>query len=388
MRAPRLLRITTVPQSLVILLNGQLEFMSRQGFEVLTVSSDGPEARVLSSKGIRHQAVAMSRSITPLRDLLSLVRLIITIIRFKPDIVHTHTPKAGLLGMLAAWICGVPVRLHTVAGLPAVEKKGWRRALLFWTERITCRCASLVYTNSNGLRQYMIDVIGINPSRVKTLGNGSSNGIDWKYFTRTPDINLQASSLRAKFGATDHIVICFVGRVVRDKGVVELVEAFKRLSRQDVRLVVVGPFEHDLDPLPGKTLEFLHSDSRVVLPGFQSDIRPWLAASDIFVLPSYREGFPNVVMQAACMELPCIVSDINGCNEIVGHQSGGIVVPVKNVDALRQAIELLAGNQQLRRSYANEARQKVIRDFDQQYLWNLILEEYRTALATRRLAKD
>src|SRR5688572_24512741 len=150
MPAPRLLRITTVPQSLSILLNGQLEFMIKHGYEVLAVSSPGPEVAALQSKGIQHESVPMTRSISPLRDFISLVRLVIVIRRFKPQIVHTHTPKAGLLGMMAAWLCGVPVRMHTVAGLPVVEAKGLTRKVLFLTERITSRCATAIYTNSTG----------------------------------------------------------------------------------------------------------------------------------------------------------------------------------------------------------------------------------------------
>jgi glycosyltransferase involved in cell wall biosynthesis len=375
---PRLLRITTAPISLKLLLRGQFTFFQQQGFEVLTVSANGSEVKDIVAEGVPHQVVPMTRMITPIQDLISLWQLIRVIRKFKPDIVHTHTPKAGLLGMMAAWMCRVPARMHTVAGLPLMEAKGLKRSVLIMTERITCSCATHVYPNSRGLLHYMREELSIVNCPLSIIGKGSSNGIDSKYFSRTPALMDTAHELRRRFQIPgDATVFCFAGRIVKDKGIVELVEAFKKLSSSaDVRLMLVGSFEQELDPLPAETMHYLQHDSRVIMAGFRQDVRPWLMAADVFVFPSYREGFPNVVMQAACLEVPCIVSDINGCNEIIEDRVSGLIVPAKNENALRDAMLQLAAEKELRTSYAAKARKFVTENFDQQFVWGELLKEY------------
>ena len=387
-RQQRLLRITTASISLKLLLRGQFTYCQHQGFEVLAVSAWGSEVKDLLKEGIPHQVVPMTRKITPIKDLICLWKLIQLIQKFKPDIVHTHTPKAGLLGMMAAWICHVPARLHTVAGLPLMEARGMKRKVLKIVERITYACAHRVYPNSKGLLDYIIREFNIENEQLSTqnikfkvIGKGSSNGIDSTYFLQTPELLQQAHVIRAQYDIPEGaIVFSFVGRIVRDKGIVELVEAFKKISssRTDVRLILVGPFEPEMDPIPQDALQFINDSTLVIKAGFQKDVRPWLMASDIFVFPSYREGFPNVVMQAACMGIPCIVSDINGCNEIIEDKVSGVIVPVKNEFILYQAMLQLATQKDLRLSFANNARQFVASNFDQQYVWNEIRNEYLT----------
>jgi len=304
--------------------------------------------------------------------------LIRLINKFKPDIVHTHTPKAGLLGMMAAWMCRVPVRMHTVAGLPLMEAKGLKRSVLIMTERITCFCATRVYPNSLGLINYMRQQLSMVHCPLSIIGKGSSNGIDSTYFSRTPTLMDAAYGLRSHHQIPDMaIVFCFVGRIVKDKGIVELVQAFKKLSSSaDVRLMLVGSFEQELDPLPEVIMHYLQHDARVIMAGFQQDVRPWLLAADVFVFPSYREGFPNVVMQAACLEIPGIVSDINGCNEIIEDQVSGLIVPPKDSAALHDAMLKMITEKELRASYAAKARKFVAENFDQQYVWGELLKEY------------
>jgi glycosyltransferase involved in cell wall biosynthesis len=304
--------------SLQYLLRGQLSFMKQQGFEVLAVSADGRERDQIIAEGIDHVIIPFTRKITPLQDLLCLVKLIRLFRAVKPDIVHTHTPKAGLLGMMAARFCGVKVRLHTVAGLPLMEARGLKQRILKMTEWMTYACATKVYPNAKGLWTYIESQFNIRQSKFAMIGNGSSNGIDSQYFNRTPELEAQARRIREKYSIRpQEIVFCFIGRVVRDKGIVELTQAFQDVVKHHpARLLIVGPLEQDLDPLPELVLNFLQTSPNVIMPGFQQDVRPWLMAGDVFVFPSYREGFPNVVMQACCLEVPCIVSDINGCNEI------------------------------------------------------------------------
>lgn len=380
MEKPVLLRITTVPISLHLLLRGQFRFMREQGFEVYTLSSDGKEVGEVTAEGVPHIAVTLTRKITPVQDLISVISLIRIMRRIRPSIVHTHTPKAGLLGMMAAWICRVPLRMHTVAGLPLMEARGLKRRLLVATEKITYACAHRVYPNSEGLKKYMLGALNVSPARISMIGKGSSNGIDSGFFMPTGDLKQQAAAIREKYGiGKDDVVFSFVGRIVKDKGMRELVSAFRSMETDGtykIHLLLIGPFEQELDPLDEADYTFLTTDPRVTLAGFQRDVRPWLMASDIFVFPSYREGFPNVVMQASCLEIPCVVSDINGCNEIIQHGQTGLVVPVKDAAALKAAMTDLTQSEAKRQQFAQAARAHVVANFDQQYVWKELKNEY------------
>jgi glycosyltransferase involved in cell wall biosynthesis len=385
MNAPRLLRITTVPVSLKLLLRGQLSYMKRHGFEVLAVSADGPEIKDLSNEGISHIIVPMTRRITLFQDLLCVIKLVQIIRNFQPDIIHTHTPKAGLLGMLAGWLCRVKTRMHTVAGLPLMEAKGFKRWVLIGTERLTYACAHRVYPNSHGLYAYMTETLRIkNSEKIKVIGKGSSNGIDTEFFQPTASLKSEADELRKKYGVRpEDVVFSFVGRIVKDKGIGELVSAFRSVeekyrSRRKTFLFLIGDFEEELDPLDPADRLFLKQDPHVILAGFQQDVRPWIMASDIFVFPSYREGFPNVVMQACCLERACIVSDINGCNEIIRHGKTGILVKPKDTAELLDAMLALAEDADIRMRYSTEARDYVVKNFDQRNIWNSLLTEYKS----------
>jgi glycosyltransferase involved in cell wall biosynthesis len=384
MKKLRLLRITTVPLSLKHLLKGQLAYMQQRHIDVLAISADGPEVASVAAEGVRHEVVNMTRKITPVKDLGALMKLVGAMRRFRPDIVHSHTPKAGLLGMMAARIAGVPVRLHTVAGLPLMEASGMKRRLLVLTERITYFCATTVYVNSSGLLAYIEEHI-TRSDKFRIIGKGSTNGIDTDHYALTPEVQSAATALRAKLDiSSDELVFCFVGRIVRDKGINELVEAFQRFTQERAaRLILVGPFEDDLDPISEETRKILRDNKQITSLGYQSDVRVPLAASDIFVFPSYREGFPNVVMQACCMGLPCIVSDINGCNEIILDGQTGLVVKPKNVNALYTAMHRLALHTGDRKRYAAAAREFISANFSQQHVWNLIWEEYKSKSLVR-----
>lgn len=389
----RLLRITTVPISLKLLLAGQLNYFRQKKFDVLAVSAEGPEILHEKIDGVPHQEIPFTRKITPLQDLACLIQLIIVINNFKPDIIHTHTPKAGILGMLAGWICRVPVRMHTVAGLPLMEKKGFTRKLLVFVENLTYWCATHVFPNSSGLKEFIESEISTTP-KLKVIGKGSSNGIDTFYFHRRENVEREALAIRRQHGiGPDDLVFSFVGRVVRDKGISELVEAFQRTcerfgSTRKIFLLVVGPLEQELDPLNADDLHFLTEDDRVVLAGYKPDVRPWIAASDVFVFPSYREGFPNVVMQACCLEVPCIVSDINGCNEIISHNQTGFIVKPKNANELQGAMVALALDDEKRKQMARAAREYVCGNFDNRYVWDEINKEYEKALFYARKERE
>ncbi len=384
---PRLVRITTLPVSMQVLLKGQMRYMKENGFDVTMISSDGPEVEALKAQEqCPHMSVQLTRKISPLTDLISFIRLVKIFRKIKPDIVHTHTPKAGLLGMWAAWIAAVPVRLHTIAGLPWIETKGAMRMLLKFVEKLTAMPASQIFPNSFVQQQFLLEQ-GIGTGKSKVLGRGSSNGINCAYFSKDIDQVAAASTLRAsenmEAGAW---VWIFVGRVVKDKGIGELLEAFETLNRQfpQDRLWLLGDEEPELDPLDEQHKKILHKHHAIRSWGFQKDIRPFLAAAEVLVFPSYREGFPNVPLQAGSMGCMLILSDINGCNEIVEHQVNGILVPVKNSSQLLSSMLSVRHDPEMKESFSQAIQQKIQTAYDQQTLWKILLEEYKNWLFIKK----
>jgi len=382
-KKPRLLRITTVPISLHLLLKGQPQFMQSNGFDVLTVSADGKELAAIRNAGISHQTINLTRKISPIADTIALWKMIQLIKSFKPDIVHTHTPKAGLIGMMAAYICKVPIKLHTVAGLPVMEAQGLKKSLLILTEKITCFCANNVYPNSNGLMDFMINNFRSFKHKFKVLGKGSTNGIITKHYSLTPELSELATQLKSKYNfQPSDFVFCFIGRLVGDKGINELINVFDHLSKNNnCKLLLVGMQEPELDPLSANCLEIIQNNKNIISLGYQDDVRVAIAASNVFVFPSYREGFPNVVMQAQSMGVPCIVSDINGCNELVTHQESGLIVPVKNETALQEAMYILMNDIEKCKSFSSIARENILQHYEQSQVWNYILKEYKQLLS-------
>lgn len=350
-------------------------------YDVIAVSSGDPSyEEMLREQGVRGYNVNMTRQITPLKDLVSLVKLIRLFRKEKPFIVHTHTPKAGTLGMLAAWITGVPNRLHTVAGLPLLVATGRKRKLLDFVEKITYACATNVYPNSFVMRDIILQNKLTTTSKVKVIGNGSSNGIDTAYFNPVR-IYTGAKELKDTLHIpSDVFTFCFIGRLVKDKGINELVGAFIRLYDENkaIRLLIVGRFEKEIDPLLPETSERILHHEGIVFAGWQQDVRSYLAASDALVFPSYREGFPNVVMQAGAMGLPAIVTDINGCNEIIIEGKNGVIIPPKNEESLYKSMKDFAEQPNNVKRMASNARQLIESRYEQKMVWELILDEYRS----------
>jgi glycosyltransferase involved in cell wall biosynthesis len=383
MEKQKLIRITTVPISLDKLLTGQLQFMSSY-YKVIAVSSEKDNLNKLGEKEkVDTFHVEMSRKITPVADLIAVFRLYLFLKREKPLIVHSHTPKAGIVGMLAAKLARVPHRLHTVAGLPLLEAQGAKRKLLDFVEKTTYACATRVYPNSMGLKNIIIDNKYCAIKKLKVIAQGSSNGINTSFFKADLFPIEQIQQLKTELVLTDeHFVFVFVGRLVKDKGINELIEAFETLSKthSKARLLLVGDYEHDLDPLEDKTLETIKSNKAIISVGFQYDVRPYFAISNALVFPSYREGFPNVVMQAGAMELPCIVSDINGCNEIIEQGINGTIIPVKNTKAILDNMVSFIENKNYYNQLQANARKMILSRYDQQVVWEAILEEYSSLI--------
>jgi len=380
----KIIRVTTVPISFKVLLKDQLKYMSRY-FEIVAVSSEGKDlSDVARDEGIRTVPLNMSRQFTPLRDLVSLMKMILLFRKESPDIVHSHTPKAGVVAMLAAFLCNVPIRLHTVAGLPVMDKVGLTRIILLAVEWLTCKCATKIYPNSKGLEVFLTDVVKVSSNKLKVLGSGSSNGVDTGYFNLIPDLQESSKIFKTKYGLDDCFVFTFIGRIVKDKGIEELIDAYARLSSEveNVRLVIVGWEEPLTDPISNHSQSILKNNTGIVCTGFMDDIRPSLGASDCLILASYREGFPNVVMQAACVNIPSIVSNINGCNEIIQDGSNGLVVEPKSVDALYYAMKRLESDRGLLSDLAAKSRHSVVEKYDREKFQKIILAEYQSFFLT------
>lgn len=405
----KIIRLTTVPISLKVLLKGQLKFMASKGLEVIGVSSAGTELEeVHNVEGIRVVPIEMSRKITPIADLKSLWETYKFFKKEKPQIVHTHTPKAGIVGMLAAKLAGVPIRLHTVAGLPLMEASGTKRKVLDFVEKLTYSSATKVYPNSKGLFDFILKEKLTTNTKLKVIANGSSNGINTDHFSPnqiTEEIQLD---LKNKLGiSSNDFVFIFVGRLVGDKGINELVQAFKELENKNQipetrcqesefysnpkilvsslqslvpKLLLVGSLESDLDPLKEETLQEINNNPNIIAVGFQKDVRPYFAIANALVFPSYREGFPNVVMQAGAMALPSIVSNINGCNEVIIEGQNGTIIPVKDVKAIEVAMQKLIEDNTYYEKLKLNARPMIQSRYEQSVVWNALLDEYHILL--------
>jgi len=375
----KLVRITTVSQSLNVLLKGQLGYLNTQ-YEVIGISSPGEQLqKVKDREQIRVIPVRMTRKITPISDLRSLFQLFKVLKKEKPHIVHTHTPKAGLLGILAAKLAGVPIRFHTIAGLPLHESTGIKLAILKLTEKTTYKYCTMVYSNSYKMAEYLIKNSLIKKDHIQVIGNGSTNGIDLNYYDPATVSFKEASELKVSLGIEEKdFVFIFIGRMVKDKGITELILSFIELcnSVDNARLILLGNYELNLDPIEEETINYIKTNKNIIYCGYQTDIRPYLAISNALVLPSYREGFPNVVLQAGAFNLPSIVSNINGCNEIITNNFNGILVEAKNIKELTRSMTKLLHDKSLYLKLAGNCRVNIETKYDQKVLWSEISKEY------------
>ncbi|RRA90392.1 glycosyltransferase family 4 protein [Paenimyroides viscosum] len=372
----KILRTSTIPLSLNVLLKGQLEFLSRH-FEIIGISSKGNElCEIEEREGIRTASVNMERGINPLKDIVSVFKLYKQFKKEKPTIVHSITPKAGLLSMLAGKMARVPIRMHTFTGLIFPTRTGMMQRLLIKMDQLLCWAATNIYPEGNGVKNDLIN-LNITSKPLKVLANGNVNGIDLEYFSKTQISTEEQTQLKQDLGITrNDFVFVFVGRLVGDKGVNELVEAFSKLDTFNAKLLLVGSLETELDPLQAKTLKEIEANPNIISVGFQKDVRPYFAISHVLVFPSYREGFPNVVMQAGAMELPSIVSNINGCNEIIIEGENGTIIPVKNIDSVVVAMKKMYSNKEYYNQLQQNARPMIQSRYEQTVVWTALLEEY------------
>lgn len=378
----KIIRVTTVPVSLAAFCSGLLSELQQEGYEVVAVSSPGEQLDEFALReGVRAHGVEMERHISPLKDLKSLVGLIRVFRRERPAMVHSMTPKAGLLAMMAAWVCRVPVRLHTFTGLVFPTTTGLKQKILIFTDRLTCACATHIVPEGEGVKRDLVNY-RITGKPMAVLGHGNVRGIDLERFNpQLPEVQVEVAKIRRQGVFT----FLFVGRLVRDKGINELVEAFERLNKEvpATRLILVGRQEPELDPLTPETISKIDRNKNIEAVGQLSDVRPWLAAADAFVFPSYREGFPNVVIEAGAMGLPSIVTDINGSREIIIEGKNGTIIPPRNADALYGAMKAMIDNPEELKEMAAGSRQLIAARYEQGYVRRCLKDYYRKLLLQR-----
>lgn len=376
----KIIRTSTVPSSLNSFCGGLLRELNEQdGYEVIAVSSPGAALdEIHEREGVRTYAVPMERHISPLKDLKSLWGLIKVFHREKPTMVHSITPKAGMLSMLAACICQVPVRLHTFTGLVFPTATGIKQKLLIFTDRLTCACATHIVPEGEGVKKDLINY-NITKKQLKVLGYGNIKGIDLEWFNSTlPEVIIAAEKIK-KEGIFTFI---FIGRLVKDKGINELVKAFANLNAQyrNTRLLLVGPYEEKLDPLDPETLKEIEYNSAIEAVGRQYDVRPWLAASNAFVFPSYREGFPNAVIEAGAMGLPSIVTNINGSREIIQDGENGVIVPPRQSDILQKVMERFVTDHDMVSRLSAKSREMIASRYEQRFVRKCLKNFYKEIL--------
>lgn len=349
--------------------------MRAMGYEMVAVTSPGPELDELRDKDKFHCiAVPMERHISIVRDIKSLIKMICAFRKEKPQVVHSMTPKAGMICMVAAWLTRVPVRIHTFTGLVWPTATGMKRRILMMTDWLTCACATHVIPEGQGVLDDLKNG-GITKKPMKVLGYGNVMGVDMERFSP------------ARFEVSkdsDVFTFVFVGRIVGDKGINELVEAFDKLHNmyKNTRLVLVGRYEHNLDPVSDTTRKSIDDNDAIDAcgPKYGDDLLQIYVNADCFVMPSYREGFPNTVLEAGAMGLPSIVTDINGSREIIENEKNGLIVPSKDANALYGAMERMLTDNTLREVMKNNAREMIASRFEKNFVQKCQIDFYKEVM--------
>jgi glycosyltransferase involved in cell wall biosynthesis len=371
----RIAQVATSDVSVRLLLLDQIKALEADGHQVTAVCAPGPWVESVRRAGVRVETIAMEREIAPLHDVRSTVALARLFRRHKFDVVHTHTPKAGLIGPLAARLAGVPHIVHTIHGLLFHDRMTRMRQTIFWIpEKITATfCDRLLSQSWEDIERAVRSRL-CSRKKISYLGNG----IDVAHFALQA-IHGRTETLReVGLQASDFVVGC-VGRLVREKGFMELFAAAETLTARDgqIKFVVIGPRETDQnDALDAKYMDDLQRRGVVRFVNWCDDMRQWYAAMDIFVLPSYREGIPRACMEAAAMRLPVAASDIRGCREVVLDGDTGLLVPPRNIPRLVEAIERLHEDRNMAAQMGERARQHIVQNFNNKDVCSRLCEFY------------
>lgn len=362
-----------------LVLTGRLKALREAGFEVTLCSSPGELfTQRATSEGATPFPISMKREIAPLSDFISFLRLLRMLARIRPEVTDFSTPKAGLLGNLAAWLFGVPHRVYTLRGLKLESSRGIKRALLLLSERLAARCADVVLCNSESLMATALALRIAPESKMRLLGDGSSNGVDTQRFS--PGV----STVRRKLDIqTNEFVLGFVGRLTTNKGVPELLDAFEKILEVIPRcwLLMVGWFDEAEDALPVELRRVIEKHPRVLHIGFVEDVTSYYRAMDLMILPTHREGFPNAVLEAAACGLPVITTDTTGARDAVLSHITGLLIPPGNSGAIAEAALKLLREPMTRRRMGLSARTRAVERFSKERVLALAIEFYSGLVA-------
>lgn len=325
MKKNKFFLITTVPMSLSFF-KGQIGKLSKD-FDITLISSPDEELeQIAHSENVKYSAISMKRDISIIDDIVSLLKFLWLFIIQRPDVIHCNTPKGSLLGLITGYLTRVPVRIYYLHGLRYEGATGKKRQLLVVLEKLNCFCATHIIAVSHGIKQKVQDEL--TSKKVSVIHNGSANGMPVEEFLIE---NYDDYAIRESYGITKQdFVFGFVGRLVADKGINELVHAFNMLEQKNIKLIMVGRYEPELDPLSQETQNIIKTNPNIIEVGFQKDVKKFLTIMDLFVSPSYREGFGLSVLEANLMKVPVLVTSITGYSEIVQEGKNGFFVDPKD----------------------------------------------------------
>jgi glycosyltransferase involved in cell wall biosynthesis len=384
-RRPRVVVGITSHQS-CILLRGRLRAFREAGFEVTLVAGPGDLlARTCAAEGVESCAVPMHREISLFADAVSLFRLCLLLRRLKPDLVEFSTPKAGLLGSLAAWWCGVPRRVYMLRGLKLETSTGFKRRVLLAAERMAARCAHVVLCNSESLRAKAL-ALGVAPAaKLQLLGGGSSNGVDIERFSPGE------SNVREQYGLPPNApVVGFAGRLTRDKGLPELIEAFDTVleAEPSTHLLLVGWFDASEDRLGQNMRRRIESHPNVHITGYVEVTADFYRTMDMMVLPTWREGFPNAVLEAASSGIPVVTTLSTGSRDSVVPEVTGLLIPPGYPEAISEAVLKLLRNPERRLRMGRAARAWVMEHYVDDRVLGLTTDYYKGLLQPSGVAAE
>jgi glycosyltransferase involved in cell wall biosynthesis len=375
---PKILFLSTEPITFKLLLSGQPELMKEQGWEVLLVSADGREIQqVCRAEGVQHEVIPFVKGVNYVEDFISFWLLFQMVRKERPDVIHSYDSKTGYLGMLAGNLAGIPHRIHSITEMP-VHAKNPQKGLTF-LEKWTLSKATSLWVNSTGMLTYLTSNSGVEGSKFKLLGSGSTRGVDLEKFNRQvlKENHLVAATMRILPGENDFIILA-VGKLTKGKGVEDLVAAFvksKIVSRS--KLVLIGPFDQEKDPVNQETMQVIREHPRLVQLDWTDHVAHYLALADVLVHASHEEGFSNVLLEAAAMQVPIICSNCIGNTSFIKQQKTGLVFPIGEVTVLKEALEFAFVKREALTNYAEALFEEVQEKFDRKVMQQLQLEAYR-----------